>query len=120
MERILNLLLIRFGLIAGGLVVLALLVFAVALVLKRRGKLGAARRYAAPAAHAVGRYLDDRGAARGGGGQSRSGGTVAGAVARAAARHLDGDGRGQRTRQRGPEGEQGQGREPERERGDAR
>lgn len=71
MERILNLLLIRFGLIAGGLVVLALLVFAVALVLKRRGKLGAARRYAAPAAHAVGRYLDDRGAARGGGGQSR-------------------------------------------------
>ncbi|PBC81146.1 MULTISPECIES: hypothetical protein [unclassified Streptomyces] len=101
MERVLNLLLIRFGLIAGALVALGLLVFAVALVLKRRGKLGAARRYAAPAAHAVSRYLDDRGAVRGRGGMSRGGGSVAGAVVRAAARHLDGDGRGQRQREPG-------------------
>lgn len=103
MERVLNVLLIRFGLMAGGLVVLALLVFAVALVLKRRGKLGAARRYAAPAAQAVSRYLDGRGAARGGGGASRrGGGSVAGAVVRAAVRHLDDDGRGRRQREREP------------------
>ncbi|MFJ9468637.1 hypothetical protein [Streptomyces caniferus] len=102
MERVLNLLLIRFGLIAGALVVLALLVFAVALVLKRRGRLDAARRYAAPAAQAVSRYLDDRGAARGRGGMSRGRGSVAGAVVRAAARHLDDDGRGQRQREREP------------------
>ncbi|MGW2922984.1 hypothetical protein ACWDBF_34645 [Streptomyces angustmyceticus] len=108
-ERVLNLLLIRFGLIVGGLVVLALLVFAVALVLKRRGKLGAARRYAAPAAHAVGRYLDDRGAARGRGGMSRGGGSVAGAVVRAAARRLD-DGYGQRQREGEREPGRGEGR----------
>ncbi|MGX1849843.1 hypothetical protein [Streptomyces sp. NPDC055299] len=102
MERVLNLLLIRFGLIAGGLVVLALLVFAVALALKRRGRLDAARRYAAPAAHAVSRCLDDRGAARGRGGASRGGGSVAGAVVRAAARHLDDGGRGQPRREREP------------------
>ncbi|MFG2533525.1 hypothetical protein [Streptomyces sp. NPDC048516] len=101
MERVLNVLLIRFGLIAGALVVLALLVFAVALVLKRRGKLGAARRYAAPAAQAVSRCLDDRGAARRRGGVSRGGGSVAGALVRAAARHLEDDGRG-RQREREP------------------
>lgn len=99
MERVLNVLLIRFGLMAGGLVVLALLVFAVALVLKRRGKLGAARRYAAPAAQAVSRYLEGRG---GGGASRRGGGSVAGAVVRAAARHLDDDGRGRRQREREP------------------
>ncbi|WP_206739771.1 hypothetical protein [Streptomyces lydicus] len=102
MERVLNLLLIRFGLIAGGLVALGLLVFAVALVLRRRGKLGAARRYAAPAAHAVSRYLDDRSAARSRGGMSRGSGSVAGAVVRAAARRLDDDGSGQRQRERNP------------------
>ncbi|MFI1160102.1 hypothetical protein [Streptomyces sioyaensis] len=102
MERVLNLLLIRFGLIVGGLVVLALLAFAVALVLKRRGRLDAARRHAAPAAHAASRYLDDRSAARGRGGVSRGGGSVAGAVVRAAARHLDDGGRGPRRREREP------------------
>ncbi|MFE3887098.1 hypothetical protein ACFXPQ_30055 [Streptomyces lydicus] len=101
-ERVLNLLLIRFGVIAGGLVVLGLLVFAAALVLGRRGKLGAARRYAAPAAHAVSRYLDDRSAVRGRGGMSRGGGSVAGAVVRAAARRLDDDGSGQRQCEREP------------------
>ncbi|MEV6564912.1 hypothetical protein [Streptomyces kronopolitis] len=102
MERVLDLLLIRFGLIAGGLVVLALLVFAVALGLKRRGRLGAARRYAAPAAQAVSRYLDDRGAARSRGGVSRVGGSVAGSVVRAAARRLDDGGRERPRREREP------------------
>ncbi|MGY4974678.1 hypothetical protein ACWGCC_36720 [Streptomyces nigrescens] len=101
MERILILLLVRFGLLVGGLVALALLVFAVALVLRRRGKLGEARRYAAPAARAASRWLDGRGAARGRGGSrggSRGVGAVAGAAMRAAARHLDDGGRGQRER----------------------
>ncbi|MFB6440476.1 hypothetical protein ACFCVY_27500 [Streptomyces sp. NPDC056411] len=53
MERYLNLMLLRFGVIAGGLVVLALVVFAVALALKRRGRLDQARRYADPALRAV-------------------------------------------------------------------
>ncbi|WP_246241526.1 hypothetical protein [Streptomyces tubercidicus] len=97
MEQVLNLLLLRFGLLVGGLVVLALLVFAVALGLRRRGKLGAARRYAAPVARAMSRRLDDRGAARGRG-ASRGGGSLTGAALRAAARHLDDDGRGQRGR----------------------
>ncbi|MFI9047946.1 hypothetical protein [Streptomyces sp. NPDC053427] len=55
MERYLDLMLIRFGLIAGGLVVLALVVFAVALTLKRRGRLDEARRYAEPAVRAAAR-----------------------------------------------------------------
>ncbi|MDT0456685.1 hypothetical protein RM550_13220 [Streptomyces sp. DSM 41527] len=110
MERVLNLLLIRFGLIAGGLVALGLLVFAVALVLKRRGKPGAARRYAAPAAHAVSRYLDDRGAVRSRGGMSRGGGSVAGAVVRAAARRLGDDGSGQRQGERERESGRGEAR----------
>ncbi|MCF3146209.1 hypothetical protein [Streptomyces platensis] len=88
MEQVLNLLLLRFGLLVGGLVILALLVFAVAVVLRRRGKLGEVRRYAAPAARAVGRRLEARG------GPSRSGGSPAGAALRAAARLLDDDGRG--------------------------
>ncbi|MFD7163505.1 hypothetical protein [Streptomyces violascens] len=53
METYLNLMLIRFALIAGAVVVLALLAFAVALVLKRRGRLGEARRLAEPAARAA-------------------------------------------------------------------
>lgn len=52
METYLNLMLIRFGLIVGGLVVLALLVFAIALTLKRRGRLDEVRRYADPVVRA--------------------------------------------------------------------
>ncbi|TLQ47820.1 hypothetical protein [Streptomyces marianii] len=52
METYLNLMLIRFGLIVGAVVVLALLVFAAALVLKRRGRLDEARRYAGPVVRA--------------------------------------------------------------------
>ena len=64
METALNLLLLRFALMVGGLVVLALVVFAVALALKRRGRLDDARRYAAPAARAAARHLDARRATR--------------------------------------------------------
>ncbi|MFF4803960.1 hypothetical protein ACFY1U_37225 [Streptomyces sp. NPDC001351] len=52
METYLNLMLIRFGVIVGGLLVLALLVFAVALRLKRQGRLDEVRRYADPAVRA--------------------------------------------------------------------
>ena len=48
METFLDLMLIRFALVAGGLVVLALLAFAIALHLKRRGRLDDVRRYADP------------------------------------------------------------------------
>ncbi|MER7985292.1 hypothetical protein ABTY53_06765 [Streptomyces noursei] len=46
------LVLVRFGVLVGGLVALALLVFAVALALKRRGRLDDARRYADPVVRA--------------------------------------------------------------------
>ncbi|MGW3498992.1 hypothetical protein [Streptomyces sp. NPDC001020] len=48
METALTYLLIRFAVIAGGLVILALVVFAVALALKRRGKFDDAKRRVAP------------------------------------------------------------------------
>ncbi|MBT2385623.1 hypothetical protein [Streptomyces sp. ISL-11] len=53
METYLNFMLLRFGVAAGGLVVLALAAFAVALTLKRRGRLDQARRYADPAVKAA-------------------------------------------------------------------
>ncbi|MFC5723906.1 hypothetical protein ACFP1Z_27445 [Streptomyces gamaensis] len=55
MERYLDLMLLRFGLVAGGIVVLALVAFAVAVTLKRRGGLDRARRYADPAVRAAAR-----------------------------------------------------------------
>ncbi|MEU8687649.1 hypothetical protein [Streptomyces sp. NPDC048665] len=48
METYLNLMLIRFGVVVGGLVVLALLVFAIAVTLKRKGRLDEVRQYADP------------------------------------------------------------------------
>ncbi|MBX7551614.1 hypothetical protein ABZX95_46775 [Streptomyces sp. NPDC004232] len=48
METYLNLMLIRFGVLVGGLVVLALLVFAIAVTLKRKGRLDEVRQYADP------------------------------------------------------------------------
>ncbi|MEV7908500.1 hypothetical protein [Streptomyces anulatus] len=89
METVLNLLLIRFGVIVGALVVVALIVFAVAVALRRRGRLDQARRYAEPTARAIARYLDDRDAARSRrGGASRS---LLGEAARLAARRLEED-----------------------------
>ena len=72
METYLNLMLLRFGLIAAGLVVLALVVFAVALGLKRRGRLDDARRLADPAVRAAGRALARK--LEGGPGRRRDGG----------------------------------------------
>ncbi|MDJ0380319.1 hypothetical protein [Streptomyces sp. G-G2] len=67
METVLNLLLIRFAVVVGGLVVLALVVFAIALALKRRGKgeLDAVRRRATPLAREAGRLLTRRALSRG-------------------------------------------------------
>lgn len=115
METVLTMLLIRFGLIVGGLVVLALIVFAVALVLRRRGKLDGARERIAPLARGAAQLLADR--ARqprdsqygdsqygdrdfgGRGGGRGSGGGIDGDLARAAARYLADDrGRGGRRR----------------------
>ncbi|WP_328775484.1 hypothetical protein OHU17_06270 [Streptomyces goshikiensis] len=53
METLLNVMLIRFTVLAGCLVVAALLLFTVALTLKRRGKLDDVRRYTDPAAKAA-------------------------------------------------------------------
>ena len=59
METVLNLLLLRFALIATGLVVLALIAFAVALAMRRRGV--DVTRHAAPVAEALlTRWLDGR------------------------------------------------------------
>ncbi|MEU7023733.1 hypothetical protein AB0C52_04990 [Streptomyces sp. NPDC048717] len=55
MDTVLTLLLIRFGLVVGGLVVLALVVFAVALHLRRTGRLDEVRRHATPAVKAAAR-----------------------------------------------------------------
>ncbi|MFF5205914.1 hypothetical protein [Streptosporangium sp. NPDC000396] len=86
METVLNLLLIRFGVIVGGLVLIALIAFAVAVALKRRGKLDQTRRYAAPVARAVAQHLD-RDTSRSRSGASR--GSLAGDAARIAARYLE-------------------------------
>ncbi|MFE3761948.1 hypothetical protein ACFXPI_09325 [Streptomyces sp. NPDC059104] len=50
METVLNLLLIRFAVIAAGLTALALIAFAVALSLKRRGRLDDVRHSLEPLA----------------------------------------------------------------------
>lgn len=92
-------LLVRFGLIVGGVVVLALVVYAIALILKRRGRLDEARRRAAPAARAAARVLENRSdRPRRIGGSSRTRGGLAGTAVRAAARYLDEDRRGPRDR----------------------
>lgn len=90
METVLNLLLIRFGVIVGALVVIALIVFAVAVALKRRGKIGQARRYAEPLARAIAQRLDRDTS------HSPPRGSLASDAARIAARYLQEDRKGQR------------------------
>ncbi|HEX3783604.1 MAG TPA: hypothetical protein VHX38_28400 [Pseudonocardiaceae bacterium] len=73
MSTIMNLLLIRFGIIAAGIAVLAIVVFTIAVVLRRKGKLGSTMRRIAPLAKS---YADSRNAAayrRGGRGRRGSG-----------------------------------------------
>ncbi|WP_405743822.1 hypothetical protein OG422_18925 [Streptomyces sp. NBC_01525] len=53
MEAYLDFMLIRFGVLAAVVVALALLLLGAAVVLKRRGRLDRARRYADPAARAA-------------------------------------------------------------------
>ncbi len=86
MESVLTMLLIRFGLIAGGLVLLALIGFAVALLLRRRGRLDGAREKVAPLAKGAVRLLADRGRVLDG--RDSRGRGLSGELVRAAARYL--------------------------------
>jgi hypothetical protein len=86
METVLNLLLIRFGLIAAGLVVLGLVAFGVAVSLRRRGKGDRVRDGVATAARFAGRVLDER---HSGGSRARRGGGLGNRVAREAVRRID-------------------------------
>ena len=56
-STVMNLLLLRFGIMAIGIAALAIVVFTVALVLKRKGKLGDAVKKIAPIAQS---YADSR------------------------------------------------------------
>jgi hypothetical protein len=60
LSTVMNLLLIRFGIIAAGIAVLAVIVFAIAVVLRRKGKLGTTMKQIAPLARS---YADARNAA---------------------------------------------------------
>ncbi|MBB4684253.1 hypothetical protein [Amycolatopsis jiangsuensis] len=81
METVLNVLLIRFGIIAGVVVVLGLAVFAVVVALRRRGQGDRVRAGAAAVARCAGRAMDQRG------GRGRAGGRAA----RKAVRWLEDD-----------------------------
>ncbi|MFI5609886.1 hypothetical protein [Amycolatopsis sp. NPDC051903] len=84
METVLNLMLIRFGLIAAGLVVLGLVLFAVAVALRRRGSGDRVRQGVENAARLAGRVLDERRA-----NGARRGGGLGSSVAREALRGFD-------------------------------
>jgi hypothetical protein len=86
METVLNLLLLRFGILALGVVVLALGAFAVLVALRRRGRIESARRGAEQLARLGTRYLETRADRR------RAG--LGETSARAALRHLADGGRG--------------------------
>ncbi|MCA5895191.1 hypothetical protein LEP48_17825 [Isoptericola sp. NEAU-Y5] len=60
METLSTLLLVRFGLVAGAVVLVAVAVFAAALVLRRRGRLDDARRRMEPVVRAAARAAVDR------------------------------------------------------------
>lgn len=77
LSTVMDLLLIRFGIIAIGVAVLAIILFTVALTLKRKGKLGHAVRRIAPIAQS---YADSRARStrnRRGGWKSTASNTVA-------------------------------------------
>ena len=91
MDTVVTVLVIRFAVIVGVLVALALLVFAVVLVLRRQDRLDEARRRAGAAARVMARRLDEQAERRPGpGAGSRRTGLIR-AVIRTAARHLDGE-----------------------------
>jgi hypothetical protein len=97
-DTVFGLLLIRFGVIVGGLVVLALLAFGAAVVLTHRGALDQARWRGVPVARAVARRLDDRNDPQRRSGASCGRGVLAGAAVRAAAGYLQDDRRDPRRR----------------------
>ncbi|GAA4542044.1 hypothetical protein [Amycolatopsis samaneae] len=82
--EIMNILLVRFGVMAAGIAVLVLVVFTVAVVLKRKGKLGSARRYVEPLARG---YVENRAARSGRDGRRGSG--WKGALAKGVTNYLD-------------------------------
>ena len=59
-NKVMTILLIRFGLVVTGIAVLVLLLFTALLVLKRKGRLHDARRYGAYVAPAARAYLSNR------------------------------------------------------------
>jgi hypothetical protein len=83
----LNLLLIRFALVVIAVVIVALLVFAAALAVKRRHGMDQVHRYARSAARAAITYVDDRDDA-GRPPTPRRRDTLLGVVVRAAARYV--------------------------------
>ncbi|GAA3524049.1 hypothetical protein GCM10022222_02970 [Amycolatopsis ultiminotia] len=84
METVLTVLLVRFGIIAGVVVVLGLAAFAVIVRLRRRGKGDRVRAGASALARHAARAMDERGRR---GGRGRLGGQVA----REAVRWLEDD-----------------------------
>ena len=74
---VMNLLLIRFGIIAIAVAALAIIVFTIALTLKRKGKLGAAVKKIAPIAQS---YADSRACANARSSRNRRGGWKSGAT----------------------------------------
>lgn len=75
-STVMNLLLIRFGIIAAGIAVLVIVVFTIALMLKRKGKLGDTVKRIAPIARS---YADSR---------NPRGGALKNSAANAVARYL--------------------------------
>ncbi len=72
METLSTLLLVRFGLVVGAVVLVAVVLFAVALVLRRRGRLDDTRARVEPLVRAAARAAVDRYADRRPGTSSRS------------------------------------------------
>jgi hypothetical protein len=96
MASYLHFMLIRFGLIAAGLVILVLLLFTVALILKRRGHIGAARQRAMPVVRAAAQYVNNRNDRRQARGGLRSRGAITSSALNAAARYLEDGRRGEK------------------------
>ncbi|MFC6885114.1 MULTISPECIES: hypothetical protein [Actinomadura] len=102
MREVMDLLLIRFGIIVAGITVLIVAGFAVAIALKRRGRPVDARRVAS-AVQPVVRAWAER-PPRGGGGRR---GGLGGLAVRGALRYLDDRSRDRRPEDRGERGERG-------------
>lgn len=106
METVLNVLLVRFAVLALGVVLLALTTFAIVSVLRRRGRLDSARRGLAHAARAAAQHLErqgDPGPGRGG---------LRRAATRTALRRLGESGQSGRSDEPGRSGQSGRSGQP--------